>query len=199
MNRFLRACQKQELDRPPVWVMRQAGRYLPEYREIRREAGDFLTMCHTPEIAAEVTLQPIRRFGLDAAIVFSDILTPLVPMGAELTFSPAPHISNPVRTPADIERLEAPDPWIGTEYLSETLERVREKLDDDTALIGFCGAPWTLASYLVEGTTSRSFTRVKQFAHHSARSPADHHGRAKNPAAAAGSYGKRGGENLPQS
>jgi uroporphyrinogen decarboxylase len=146
--------------------MRQAGRYLPEYRELRREVGDFLTMCHTPEIAAEVTLQPIRRFGLDAAIVFSDILTPLVPMGAELTFTPAPHIGNPVRSPEDVDRLRVPDPWSGTEYLSETLERVRDSLDVETALIGFCGAPWTLASYLVEGVTSKSFTKVKSFAHH---------------------------------
>jgi uroporphyrinogen decarboxylase len=146
--------------------MRQAGRYLPEYREVRREAGDFLTMCHTPEIAAEVTLQPIRRFGLDAAIVFSDILTPLVPMGAELTFTPAPHIANPVRTPDDLDRLRIPEPWSGTEYLSKTLERVRDSLEDVTALIGFCGAPWTLASYLVEGGTSKSFTKLKSFAHH---------------------------------
>jgi len=166
MNRFLRACKRETVDRPPVWVMRQAGRYLPEYREVRREAGDFLTMCHTPEIAAEVTLQPIRRFGLDAAIVFSDILTPLVPMGTDLTFNPAPQISNPVSSPEDLERLRIPKPWSGTEYLSETLERVRDGLDDETALIGFCGAPWTLASYLVEGVTSKSFTKVKSFAHH---------------------------------
>ena len=166
MNRFLRACRKELVDRPPVWVMRQAGRYLPEYREVRRQAGDFLTMCRTPEIAAEVTLQPIRRFGLDAAIVFSDILTPLVPMGTDLTFSPAPHISNPVRTPDDLDRFNVPSPWNGTEYLNETLEMVRANLDDQTALIGFCGAPWTLASYLVEGVTSKSFTRIKSFAHH---------------------------------
>jgi uroporphyrinogen decarboxylase len=146
--------------------MRQAGRYLPEYREIRREVGDFLTMCRTPEVAAEITLQPIRRFGLDAAIVFSDILTPLVPLGIELTFSPSPHIGNPVRSPEDLGRLVVPEPWSGTEYLSETLERVAGNLDQDTALIGFCGAPWTLASYLVEGVTSRSFTKVKSFAHH---------------------------------
>jgi len=164
MNRFLRACRKEPVDRPPVWVMRQAGRYLPEYREVRHRAGDFLTMCRTPEIAAEVTLQPIRRFGFDAAIIFSDILTPLVPMGAELDFSPAPHIHNPVRTPDDLDRISIPDPWTGTEFLDSALERVRDALDDDTALIGFCGAPWTLATYLVEGTTSRAFTHVKSLA-----------------------------------
>ncbi len=129
MNRFLRACRREEVDRPPVWVMRQAGRYLPEYREVRKRAGDFLTMCYTPEIAAEVTLQPIRRFGLDAAIVFSDILTPLVPMGAELTFTPSPHIANPVREPEDVDRVRAPRPWSGTEFLGETLHLVRSELD----------------------------------------------------------------------
>jgi uroporphyrinogen decarboxylase len=144
--------------------MRQAGRYLPEYREIRRRVGDFLSMCRDPEVAAEVTLQPIRRFALDAAIVFSDILTPLVPMGVELDFTPSPHIGNPIRSPEDLDRLRVPDPWSGTEFLDETLETVRSELDAETALIGFCGAPWTLASYLVEGTTSRSFTRVKAFA-----------------------------------
>jgi uroporphyrinogen decarboxylase len=164
MNRLLAACGRQPVDRPPVWIMRQAGRYLPEYREIRRTAGDFLTMCRDPEIATEVTLQPIRRFGLDAAIVFSDILTPLVPMGAELTFTPGPRIENPIRTPAELDRLRVPEPWQGTEFLSDTLTRVRSALDRDTALIGFCGAPWTLATYLVEGTTSRSFAHVKAFA-----------------------------------
>ncbi len=163
--RFLRACRRQEVDRPPVWFMRQAGRYLPEYRKVRQRAGDFLTLCRTPELAAEVTLQPVRRFGLDAAIVFSDILTPLVPMGIELAFTPAPHIANPIRTPGDVDRLRPSDPWAGTEFLDETLERVREALEPGTALIGFCGAPWTLASYLVEGSTSRSFTKVKAFAH----------------------------------
>jgi len=164
VNRFLHACRREPVDRPPVWIMRQAGRYLPEYREIRRQAGDFLTLCRTPELAAEVTLQPIRRFGMDAAIVFSDILTPLVPMGIDLTFSPAPHIANPVRSPQDIRELRPPRPWRGTDFLSETLERVRKKLDRDTALIGFCGAPWTLATYLVEGATSRAFTHVKSLA-----------------------------------
>jgi uroporphyrinogen decarboxylase len=165
MNRFLTACEKGRVDRPPLWVMRQAGRYLPEYREIRRRAGDFLTMCYTPKIAAEVTLQPIHRFGFDAAIVFSDILTPLVPLGIDLGFDPSPSISNPIREPADVERLRIPDPWTGTEYLSATLELVRSRLESSTALIGFCGAPWTLASYMVEGATSKSFTKVKAFAH----------------------------------
>ncbi len=164
MNRFLRACRRERVDRPPVWVMRQAGRYLPEYREVRRRAGGFLELCKTPELAAEVTLQPVRRFGLDAAIVFSDILTPLEPLGVRLRFSPAPHIENPVQTPAGVDRLAAPEPWRGTEYVEETLARVRAALPGDVALIGFCGAPWTLATYLVEGTTSKSFSKVKRFA-----------------------------------
>ncbi len=152
------------MDRPPVWVMRQAGRYLPEYREVRREAGGFLAMCRNPELAAEVTLQPIRRFSLDAAIIFSDILTPLVPLGFELDFHPAPVIANPLQDAGDLERVVVPRPWSGTEYLGEALGLVRAALDPSTALIGFCGAPWTLASYLVEGTTSRSFARTKAFA-----------------------------------
>ncbi len=163
-NRFLDACRRRPVDRPPVWVMRQAGRYLPEYRAIRRKAGDFLTLCRTPELAAEVSLQPVRRFGLDAAIVFSDILTPLAPLGIDLAFTPGPRIGNPIRHPRDLRRLKVPVPWTGTRFLDETLELVRQALQPQTALIGFSGAPWTLASYLVEGTTSRSFTRVKKFA-----------------------------------
>jgi uroporphyrinogen decarboxylase len=162
--RFLAACRRHDVDRPPVWVMRQAGRYLPEYRELRAKAGDFLSMCQDPAIAAEVTLQPIRRFGLDAAIVFSDILTPLIPMGFELGFTPAPVISNPISSPADIDHIDVPRPWQGTEYLGETLRQLRGALGTQTALIGFCGAPWTLATYLVEGSTSRTFTVVKHFA-----------------------------------
>lgn len=163
-ERFLRACARGTVDRPPVWAMRQAGRYLPEYQKVRRAAGSFLTMCRTPDLATEVTLQPVRRFDLDAAIVFSDILTPLVPLGIELDFTPAPHIGNPIRHVDDLGRLRPPRPWSGTEFLGETLERVRAALEPSVALIGFCGAPWTLASYLVEGTTSRSFTRAKAFA-----------------------------------
>ncbi len=164
MSRFLAACRREPVDRPPVWVMRQAGRYLPEYREVRRRAGDFLALCKAPELAAEVTLQPIRRFQMDAAIIFADILTPLEPMGIDLAFTPSPHIGNPVREAGDLRRLRVPDPWSGTDYVGAALERVRAALEPETALIGFCGAPWTLATYLVEGTTSRAFTRVKTFA-----------------------------------
>jgi len=164
MSRFLDACRHKQLDRPPVWIMRQAGRYLPEYRELRERSGDFLTLCRTPSLAIEATLQPIRRFPLDAAIVFSDILTPLVPMGIDLDFDPGPRIANPLRHPDDLDRLRLPDPWQGTEFLHEILEGVRTDLPAEVALIGFCGAPWTLATYLVEATTSRSFTQVKGFA-----------------------------------
>ncbi len=166
MKRFIKACRREAIDRPPVWVMRQAGRYLPEYRELRKKAGGFLTMCRNPDLASEVTLQPIRRFGLDAAIVFSDILTALVPMGIDLEFTPTPIIHNPIESPADLSRLTIPNPWHGTEFLNDTLRAVSSALDDKTALIGFCGAPWTLATYLVEGGSSRAFTKVKKFAFH---------------------------------
>ncbi len=163
-NRFLAACRREPVDRPPVWVMRQAGRYLPEYREVRRKAGGFLEMCRRPELAAEVTLQPIRRYGMDAAIIFADILTPLAPLGIELAFNPGPHLGNPVRGPEDLERLIVPEPWSGTEPVEEALRLVRAELPEEVALIGFAGAPWTLATYLVEGGTSKSFSRVKRFA-----------------------------------
>ncbi len=166
MKRFLAACRREAVDRPPVWVMRQAGRYLPEYRAVRDQAGDFLTMCRTPEHAIEVTLQPIRRFGLDAAIIFSDILTPLAPMGFEVDFTPTPMIAAPIRAVADLDRLQVPVPWTGTDFILEALTGVRAALPAETALIGFCGAPWTLATYLIEGGTSKSFSKVKGFALH---------------------------------
>lgn len=163
MSRFLAACRRQEVDRPPVWIMRQAGRYLEEYRATRQRAGSFLALCRNPELAAEVTLQPIRRFGFDAAIIFSDILLPLSPMGVDFAFPDegGPRIERPLDRPDDWLRLEVPEDGSGTSFVGEAIARVRAALSPDIALIGFCGAPWTLASYLVEGGTSREHSRVK--------------------------------------
>ncbi len=162
-NRFLAACRHEPVDRPPAWIMRQAGRYLPEYRATRAQAGSFLAMCRAPEIAAEVTLQPIRRFGFDAAIIFSDILLPLAPLGIHFAFPDhgGPRIERPLQTPDDWRRLEPPRDAEGTAFVGEAVALVRSALPADIALIGFCGAPWTLASYLVEGGTSRDHAVVK--------------------------------------
>jgi uroporphyrinogen decarboxylase len=161
-NRFLRACRGQPVDATPVWFMRQAGRYLPEYRAIRAK-HDFLTMAMTPELACEVTLQPVRRLGVDAAILFADILLPLPPMGVPIHFAEGegPVIERPVRERADIERLRVID---GAElaYVGETLKLVAKELPPTVALIGFAGAPFTLASYLIEGGHSKSFERTKK-------------------------------------
>ncbi len=161
-SRFLRACRGLPVDATPVWFMRQAGRYLPEYRAIR-ERHDFLTMARTPELAAEVTLQPVRRLGVDAAILFADILLPLPPMGAPLRFAEGegPIIDRPVRTRADVEALRVPDPG-ELSFVAEALRLVRRELAPEVALIGFAGAPFTLASYLIEGGHSKSFERTKQ-------------------------------------
>ena len=156
MSRFLAACRREPVDRPPVWIMRQAGRYLPEYREVRARAGSFLALCRTPPLAAEVTLQPIRRFGFDAAIIFSDILLPLAPMGVEFQFPDegGPRLGRPLARPQDWERLAAPADGGGTAFVAEAIARVLPQLPQGVALIGFCGAPWTLASYLLEGRGS---------------------------------------------
>jgi len=154
---LLRALAGETLDRPPWWLMRQAGRYLPEYREVRAKAGDFITLCLTPELATEVTLQPIRRFGMDAAILFSDIL--LVPraLGQRLSFENDGPKLEPVSNVADLRGsdLAMLDP------VGEAVRRIRVDLAGETALIGFAGAPWTVATYMVEGGTSRDFHRVK--------------------------------------
>jgi uroporphyrinogen decarboxylase len=164
---LVRALERDPVERTPVWLMRQAGRYLPEYREVRADAGGFLEMVRSPELAAEVTLQPIRRFGMDAAIVFSDILLPLEAMGMELLFDVrGPVFPDPLRTRADVEALETPEPAERLAYVGETLERVRAGLPDETALIGFCGAPFTLASYAVEGGTSRTFLELRRIMYH---------------------------------
>ena len=175
--RFLAALKKQPVDRPPVWLMRQAGRYLPEYREVRATAGGFLGLVRDPVKSCEVTLQPIRRFGFDASIVFSDILVVPEAMGMELTFGvgEGPKLSPPIRSQADVDRLHVPDPD-AFGYVYETIKRIVDGLPAaakeanvdgvvDVPLIGFCGAPFTVASYMVEGEGSKHFVEVKRFMH----------------------------------
>ena len=152
-ERILRAARREPVDRVPIWLMRQAGRYLPEYREIRAKTS-FEAMVRSPDLATEVSLQPLRRFPLDAAIVFSDILVPVEPMGLSLRFDPGPIIEPAVRSRADIERLAVPENGEGLEHVAETIRRLRRGLGDRTALIGFAGAPATLATYICEGAGS---------------------------------------------
>ena len=158
---FLRTCRGERGPRPPVWMMRQAGRYLPEYREVRKTA-DFLTLCTTPELAAKVTLQPIDRLGVDAAILFSDILVPAMAMGLEVAFDPGPVLARPLRSAEDAAALSVPDIEEAVPYVFETIRVVRRELAGRVPLIGFAGAPFTLAAYLVEGEGSRTFGRWKR-------------------------------------
>ena len=162
-HRLLKALAREPVDRTPVWLMRQAGRYLPEYREMRAQAGSFKQLCTTPDLACEVTLQPLRRFPLDAAIVFSDILTIPDAMGLGLQFveGEGPRFERPVRSGADIRALHVPDPEAELGYVMQTLRLVRSELDDKVPLIGFSGSPWTLATYMVEGGASSQFQIVK--------------------------------------
>ncbi len=161
-DRFLKACRREPADCTPVWMMRQAGRYLPEYREIRKK-HTFLEMCKTPEIAAEVTIQPVRRYEIDAAIIFADILLPLEPMGIGLEFAKGegPVIHNPVRTMADVEKLRPIDAASQIDYLMKAIKIVLKELNGKTPLIGFTGAPFTLASYIIEGGGSRNYEHAK--------------------------------------
>ena len=160
-DRFLRACHKQPVDCTPVWIMRQAGRYLPEYREVRAKVG-FLELCKTPELAAKVTLQPVEILGVDAAILFSDILVVCEAMGSELILEDkGPEFPNPIRTSADVDKLIVPDPETELRYVMDALRLIRKQLNGVVPLIGFCGAPWTLAAYMIEGKTSRSFEKAK--------------------------------------
>jgi uroporphyrinogen decarboxylase len=163
-DRLLRALLRQPVDMTPVWIMRQAGRYLPEYRAVREKAGDFMTLCSTPELACEVTLQPLRRFKLDAAILFSDILTIPNAMGLELYFEDGegPRFRKPVRSQADITRLGVPDPETELRYVMDTVRLIRKELNGDVPLIGFAGSPWTLATYMVEGCGGTDFACVKK-------------------------------------
>jgi len=158
---FLRACRGERTARPPVWLMRQAGRYLPEYREVRK-AVDFLTLCRTPELAAKVTLQPVDRLGVDAAILFSDILVPALAMGLELDFDPGPVLATPVRSSEDVARLAVPEVETEVPYVFEAIRILRRELAGRVPLIGFAGAPFTLSAYLVEGEGSRSFSQWKR-------------------------------------
>ena len=165
-DRFLRALRREPVDRTPVWLMRQAGRYLPEYRATRAAAGSFLAMAKTPELACEVTLQPLRRFPLDAAILFSDILTVPDAMGLGLYFveGEGPKFERPVRTAADIDRLAVPDMETELRYVMDAVRTIRRELDGSVPLIGFSGSPWTLACYMVEGGGSDNFGKVKALA-----------------------------------
>lgn len=162
-DRYLRALLGQPVDKTPVWVMRQAGRYLPEYREIRAKAGDFMTLCSTPDLACEVTLQPLRRYDLDAAIIFSDILTIPDAMGLGLHFVPGegPKFKNVIRSAADIAKLGVPDMEDNLRYVMDAIRVTRREINGKVPLIGFSGSPWTLACYMVEGGSSKDFAKVK--------------------------------------
>lgn len=162
-DRLLRALLRQQVDTTPVWLMRQAGRYLPEYRKVREQAGSFMDLCTNPELACEVTMQPIERFPLDAAILFSDILTIPDAMGLGLYFEEGegPRFKKPVRRAADVRALGIPDPETDLRYVMDAVRLIRRVLDNRIPLIGFAGSPWTLATYMVEGSSTKTFSRVK--------------------------------------
>jgi uroporphyrinogen decarboxylase len=161
-ERLLLAARGKPVDTTPVWIMRQAGRYLPEYRAIREKVG-FLELCKTPDLAAEVTVQPVSRLGVDAAIIFSDILIPVEAMGLALQLDDrGPHLPEPVRSEADVRRLGIPDPEAQTGFVGEAIRRTRKALQDAVPVIGFCGAPFTLAAYMVEGGGSKNFLQIKR-------------------------------------
>jgi uroporphyrinogen decarboxylase len=168
---LLRALLREPTPRRPIWLMRQAGRYLPEYRATRSRAGGFLEMCTNPQIACEITLQPIDRFPLDAAILFSDILT--IPhamnLGLEFEAGEGPKFERPVRTPADIDRLIVPDPARELKYVVDAVALVRRELHGRVPLIGFAGSPWTVATYMVEGGGSKTFGVIKRMMYESPR------------------------------
>ncbi|MBP6513635.1 MAG: uroporphyrinogen decarboxylase [Steroidobacteraceae bacterium] len=171
---FLRALLRQPTERTPVWMMRQAGRYLPEYRATRGRAGSFMGLCTNPDYACEVTLQPLDRYPLDAAILFSDILT--IPhamnLGLEFEAGEGPKIERPVRTSADIDRLFVPDPARELKYVIDAVSLIRRELKGRVPLIGFAGSPWTVSTYIVEGGSTKNFARIKSMLY---GAPADMH------------------------
>ena len=162
-DRFLKALLRQPVDVTPVWMMRQAGRYLPEYRATREKAGSFMDLCMNADLACVVTLQPLERYDLDAAILFSDILTIPDAMGLELRFAQGegPRFDKPVRTAADVAALSVPDPEVELQYVMNAVRTIRKALDGRVPLIGFSGSPWTLATYMVEGGSTKEFGKVK--------------------------------------
>ncbi|WP_428608828.1 uroporphyrinogen decarboxylase [Sedimenticola sp.] len=163
-DRFLRALLREPVDMTPVWMMRQAGRYLPEYRATRAKAGSFMDLCMNPELACEVTLQPLERFPLDAAILFSDILTIPDAMGLGLYFTEGegPKFKKPVQDEAAVAALGVPDPEDDLGYVMDAVRTIRRELDGRVPLIGFSGSPWTLATYMVEGSSTKNFAKVKE-------------------------------------
>ncbi|KEY91442.1 uroporphyrinogen decarboxylase [Candidatus Photodesmus blepharus] len=163
-DRYLRALLKKTLDCTPVWIMRQAGRYLPEYRAIRSMAGDFMSLCKNAELSSELTIQPLRRFPLDAAILFSDILTIPDAMGLGLYFKEGegPKFQNPITCKADIDKIKLPDPECELQYVMNAIRQTCKNLEDTVPLIGFSGSPWTLATYMIEGGSSRNFSKIKK-------------------------------------
>jgi len=162
-DRFLKALLRQPVDKTPVWMMRQAGRYLPEYKATRKKAGSFMDLCMNPELACEVTIQPLERYALDAAILFSDILTIPDAMGLGLYFAEGegPKFKNPVRTAADVDKIGVPDPNQELKYVMDAVSVIRRELNGRVPLIGFSGSPWTLATYMVEGSSTKEFGKVK--------------------------------------
>ncbi|MCI0654172.1 MAG: uroporphyrinogen decarboxylase [Methylococcaceae bacterium] len=165
------ALLRRPVRRTPVWMMRQAGRYLPEYRSVREKAGSFMNLCTNPELACEVTLQPLRRFRFDAAILFSDILTVPDAMGLGLHFveNEGPRFERPLKSAADVRKLPVPDPEIELGYVMDAVRLIKKSLNGKVPLIGFSGSPWTLATYMVEGGSSKNFQKIKQLMYNDPR------------------------------
>ncbi|EIJ69600.1 uroporphyrinogen decarboxylase [Haemophilus parahaemolyticus] len=163
-DRYLKALLREPVDMTPVWMMRQAGRYLPEYKATRAQAGDFMSLCRNADLACEVTLQPLRRYALDAAILFSDILTIPDAMGLGLSFGAGegPKFARPIENKIQVDNLPIPDPEGELQYVMNAVRTIRHELKGEVPLIGFSGSPWTLATYMVEGGSSKAFTKIKK-------------------------------------